>query len=303
VILAAGLTPAWQQILCFQKLALGEVNRAAEAHWCASGKVINAGMALATLGIASHTMAPLGGWSGAALRDEFARRNFMATWIETAAPTRVCTTVLDEGTHVTTELVENAAPLTETELNDYVMQYANVVRQAKMAVLTGSLPQRTPAIFYQMLLERTPCPVVLDARGPELLAALPLKPRVVKPNREELAMTVGRSLPDRGSLLSAMRELIERGAQSVVVTSGKDSVLVMEADQVSELTPPAITPIVNPIGCGDCLAAGIAIGLERGDTLVNAVCFGLAAAADNITQLLPARLSPERVARIMKEIV
>jgi sugar/nucleoside kinase (ribokinase family) len=77
----------------------------------------------------------------------------------------------------------------------------------------------------------------------------------------------------------------------------------MEADQVSELTPPAITPIVNPIGCGDCLAAGIAIGLERGDTLVNAVCFGLAAAADNITQLLPARLSPERVARIMKEIV
>ena len=39
MIVAAGLTPAWQQILRFDALRLGEVNRAVEAHWCASGKV------------------------------------------------------------------------------------------------------------------------------------------------------------------------------------------------------------------------------------------------------------------------
>ena len=45
VILSAGLTPAWQQILVFDAFHPGEVNRAVEAHWCSSGKVLNAGIA------------------------------------------------------------------------------------------------------------------------------------------------------------------------------------------------------------------------------------------------------------------
>ena len=92
-----------------------------------------------------------------------------------------------------------------------------------------------------------------------------------------------------------MRELIERSALSVIVTNGKDAVWVLEATQRWELTPPSVTPIVNPIGCGDCLAAGVAWGMSRGDSLLDAVRLGLAAAADNVTQLLPARLSKNRV--------
>jgi len=141
----------------------------------------------------------------------------------------------------------------------------------------------------------TTCPVVLDARGPELLAALECRPRVVKPNRAELALTVGRPLDDRAAVLAAMRELIERGAQSVVVTHGKAAIWVMEGASVWELTPPEVAPVVNPIGCGDCLAAGIAAGLARGESLIDAVRLGIAMASDNLTQLLPARLASERV--------
>jgi hypothetical protein len=39
VIIAAGLTPAWQQMLVFDGVRVGEVNRAREAYWCSSGKV------------------------------------------------------------------------------------------------------------------------------------------------------------------------------------------------------------------------------------------------------------------------
>ncbi len=302
MILAAGLTPAWQQIMRFARLELGEVNRAAEVHWCASGKVINAGLALGTLGVSAHTLAPAGGWAGAALSAEFGAHGFAATWLATVAPTRVCTTVLDDAGGVSTELVENAAALTEAELADFFAQYQMLIDKEQAAVLTGSLPTGTPPTFYRTLLERTACPVVLDARGPELLAALECQPRVVKPNRVELAMTVGRPLPDRDSILSAMRELIEGGAQAVIVTHGKDAVWVMEDKGAWELTPPEVTPIVNPIGCGDCLAAGVAWGLARGDSLVDAVRLGMAAAADNLTQLLSARLSLGRVEALMERI-
>jgi 1-phosphofructokinase family hexose kinase len=302
VILAAGLSPAWQQIMCFRQFRIGEVNRAAAVHWCASGKVINVGMAMAAVQWPSHTLSPAGGWSGAAMRAEFAKRGLDATWIPTATPTRICTTLLDQAAATSTELVENAAALAASELDDFLAKYREIVKRAQAAVLTGSLPAGTPATFFHDLLEGAACPVVLDARGPELLAALPCRPRVVKPNREELALTVGRPLPDRASVLSAMRELIERGAQAVIVTQGKEAVWVMEGSRTWEVTPPAVTPVVNPIGCGDCLAAGVAIGLARGDALVDAVRFGMAAAAVNVTQLLPAALSPERVQAILAHI-
>lgn len=299
MILAAGLTPAWQQIMRFRRLELGEVNRADDVHWCASGKAINVGMALAAIGVPAHTLSPAGGWSGSAMQAEFDRRGLNATWAPTVASTRVCTTVLNDADAGSTELVENAAALSEPEMADFHAKYHALAAQAEMVVLTGSLPTGTPATFYGALLEQTKCPVVMDVRGPELLAALAFKPRVVKPNREELALTVGRPLADRASVLSAMCELIERGAQAVIVTNSSAPVLVMEGRNVWEVTPPEVRPIVNPIGCGDCLAAGVAWGLARGDEMLDAARLGTAAAADNVTQFLPARLSLERITHLL----
>ena len=89
----------------------------------------------------------------------------------------------------------------------------------------------------------------------------------------------------------------------MIVTEGKNAVHVLDGAQMWELTPPSVTPIVNPIGCGDCLAAGLAWGLARGETLVDAARLGMAAAAENVTQLLPARLNAERVAALRTRIV
>ena len=71
-ILSAGLTPAWQQIMVFDRLRPGEVNRAREAVWCGSGKVLNAGLAAHHLGGPSLTLAPLGGPPLAEIEREFA---------------------------------------------------------------------------------------------------------------------------------------------------------------------------------------------------------------------------------------
>jgi fructose-1-phosphate kinase PfkB-like protein len=168
-------------------------------------------------------------------------------------------------------------------------------------VLSGSLPAGTPATFYRDLLQTTPLPCVLDARGPELLAALELRPLVVKPNREELARTVGRALEDEADLLRAMQELVERGAPWVVITDGQRDVWAASATETYRFTPVRV-PTVNPIGCGDCLAAGITVALHEGRDVPAAVAFGMAAAADNAAQLLPARLDRTRVERLEQEI-
>ena len=72
MILSAGLTPAWQQIMIFPSFRYGEVNRACEVHWLAQGKVLNAGIAARHLGGPSLTLAPLGGPPMEQIEREFA---------------------------------------------------------------------------------------------------------------------------------------------------------------------------------------------------------------------------------------
>jgi len=301
VILTAGLSPAWQQILVFDNLTAAEVNRARQVDWCASGKVLNVGLALHHLGAVSKTLAVAGGPPGAELRREFAGFDIDARWIETERRTRICTTLLDTTTGQTTELVENCGPLTQAELSAFQQAYAEEASSADVVVLTGSLPEGVPKTVFRDLLTATPGRAILDCRGPELLQALSQKPFLVKPNRDELSRTVQRPLANADDLLSAMHQLNDQGAQWVVVTHGADDVYVTCRDRAYRLRP-VKADVVNPIACGDCLAAGIAWATQAGLPAIEAIQFGLAAAADNASQLLPGRLDHRRIGGLAKAI-
>jgi tagatose 6-phosphate kinase len=95
-------------------------------------------------------------------------------------------------------------------------------------------------------------------------------------------------------MLDAMRELNSQGAEWVVVTDGPKAVLASSDRECYRLVPPKIS-VVNPIGCGDCFAAGLAWGFSKGRAPLDCLKLGVAAAADNLSQLLPARLDPDRV--------
>ncbi len=291
MILSAGLTPAWQQILVFDSFRYGEVNRAAEAIWCASGKVFNAGIAVHHLGGPSRTLATVGGPAVAQIEAEFAALGAPYRWVRTNAATRICTTLLDRATGSITELVENGRPLTCDELHAFRQVYAEEAARADAVVLIGSLPQGTPDSYYRELLERTPCPAVLDFRGDGLLSVLDLQPYIVKPNREELAKTFGQPLDSDEDLLAAMRTLNARGAQWVVITQGASAVWATSSDAIYRFQPPAIARPVNPIASGDTMAGTLAWATGAGRPLPEAVRLGIAAAAQNVRQLLPSRLN------------
>lgn len=301
MILLAGLTPAWQHTLVFDAFKVGEVNRARESHWNASGKVLNAAVALRLLGGDGLAIAPVGGPAIAAFDRELDELGVSSRWVLTESSTRVCTTIIDRERGTMTELVESGRPLTLGELDAFCDAYAEEAAQAKVAVLTGSLPAGVPDSYYRELMRETPCPVVLDFRGPGLLSVLDLKPLVVKPNREELAQTVGRPLNTNEELRAAMRELHDRGAGWVVVTQGAGPVWVSSAESLHRLYPPPVTDAVSPLGCGDAMAAAIAWSVEQGHEIIEAVRLGIAAAGDNLRHLLPGRVDREAVFRLAEQ--
>lgn len=290
MILSAGLTPAWQQILQFDRLSIGEVNRACAALSCASGKVLNVAAAVHSLGADASVWCPIGGVTGQQIAADFRKLGVPSRWLEVEAPTRVCTTLLDAATGTTTELVENAGALTPLELERYAHEFPGQAAAASLVVLTGSLPDRTPAGYYLRLMQSVRCPVILDIRGQDLLECLPLQPLLVKPNCDELGWTVGRTLTTEGGILAAMHELRNRGAQWVVVSQGAGSLLASGPTGDYRVRPPRVEA-VNPIGCGDSLAAGIAVGVAEQCPMLEAIRLGVAAAVENALDLLPARMS------------
>jgi fructose-1-phosphate kinase PfkB-like protein len=134
-----------------------------------------------------------------------------------------------------------------------------------------------------------------------LIAALPQQPFLVKPNRSELAATLGRRIDDQQQLLCNMRELNSRGAQWVVVTQGSAAVFATSTTETYRVDPPACS-VVSPIGCGDCLAAGLAWALHEGRSMREALPRAVAAAAANLGNPLPARLDPACARELAKTV-
>ena len=301
MIVAAGLTPAYQLIFVFDRLRGGEVIRAREVFKCASGKVLNAGLALHHLGGPCKILALLGGPEGESIDREFSALDIPHQWVWSPEATRICATILDRSSGLTTELVENAAPVDSSRLDQFLDAFALVARQAQFAVLSGSLPAGAPKSFYRDLISRTDARIVLDASGEELLAALPARPFCVKPNREELGRTLGWKLAAESDLKAALGEVRRLGAEWVIVSHGTKELWAGGPGRTL-IFHPAEVQAVNPIGSGDCLGAGVAWAMREGMEMVEAIRFGMAAAADNAAAMLPARLDLARVRALVPGI-
>ena len=301
MILTCGLSPAWQHILVADGLSPGEVNRASEVYWCASGKVLNAASAIAHLGGKGRVVSVLGGARGADVQREFEGWEVETSWVDCTAPTRVCTTMIDSSTGSATELVENAGALSASELACFRQACAEGAGEADLILAMGSLPPGVPADIFAEILAATSARAVLDIRGPELLQAVSAGAFLVKPNRQELEWTLGREFADEAAVLEGMRELNERGAEWVVVSQGAGPVLVTSAG-VSARALPLPVEVVNSIGCGDCMAGAIALALDEGQEPLAAISYGIAAAADNLTRVLMGRLDRRRVEELAAEV-
>jgi tagatose 6-phosphate kinase len=290
--------------MVFRSLALNAVNRAVTTLDGAAGKSVNVAKVLQALG--EHPVATgfLGGDRGAYLREVLEQRGIDLEFVTVPARTRQCVTVIDESTGTHTELVEEGPPVPPEcfqALTDIIQRR---IKGCRAVVMSGTIAPGGPADFYFQcvaLAEKAGAISVVDAQGASLAAALKARPGLVKPNRSELAATTGRKLEDEAAVMSAMRDLCERGAQRVVVTSGHAPTLAFDGQVFWRIAPPQIAA-VNPIGSGDSFAAGVVWRLVRGDDLGEACRWGSAAGAANALTLLAGEVNREDVERLAKVV-
>ncbi len=143
--------------------------------------------------------------------------------------------------------------------------------------------------------------VVLDAAPPtpvpdELLALLD----VVRANADEAKALTGVPVRDRATAKIAARALLDRGVGAACIATGEADLLVWR-DGEADL-PRLPVDVVDSTGAGDAFAAGLAVGLAEGRSLVDAGWLGCAAAALKTTRLgaqagLPRRAEVDELLR------
>lgn len=265
----------------------GELHRARAVWSEASGKGVNVGRVLRRLGVPSRMIVTAGGGEGRLLNELLPGLEV----VRVAGATRINVTLMVDGAEPT-KVNEPGTALTAGEADRLVAAASEALAgDVGWLACCGSLPAGTSPELVTRLVEAgraAGVPVVVDASGPALAAAVAARADLIKPNRDELAELTGREVSTMDDVVGAARETRARTGGVVLVSLGGDGALLVTAEGDWYATSPPITP-VNTTGAGDALLAGYLArdGAEPAVRLAYAVSIGASACLAKATADLP----------------
>jgi len=224
-------------------------------------------------------------------------------WVESGASIRFCTTIIElNGSHAT-ELVEEGVAVASSTHDAILRSFTDLLPSVDAVLLSGTVAAGyRPGMMGELasLAGGEGKRLYLDIKGKDLVDCLAAGPVAVKPNLEELAATAGVPRPANDDSETA-RALVERMGRDyfnrygtyLVVTRGSRPTLFWDGSRLGE-TPVEQVKVINPIGSGDSFAAGLAVALEKGESLEAAVLAGTRLGALNAQGLKPGSILAEK---------
>lgn len=284
MILAFTPNPCVDKTLFFDTIELGGRLRTDRYSCVPGGKGNNVARAVKALGAESAALVIVGGPPGQHVvnmieQDDGVR--CIPCWV--SGMTRTITTVLEETLHRQTAFFEPGPQVTQEERQRLVEVFSASVAGAAVVALCGTVPDPSLQDLYAELIpiaKAAGAKVVLDSHGAEFQHGLAAVPYMVKPNREEAAQYLGRALETDEDLRAALDHFHGLGVELVVISLGADGLAVSRGGVRLRIRPPRIHE-VNPVGSGDSLVAGFAVGIEAGWPLEKMARWGAAAGTAN----------------------
>jgi len=275
------LNPCLDYNISVDALAVGEMNRIADADIYAGGKGINVAIVLARLGIPVTALGFLGGRNGASILTQVQHEGVITDFVPINEENRTNIKIRDAKGR-TTEINSRGPKIHNRELSE-IQRKLDQLEDDDFLVISGSVPEDVPPTIYRDLaryLQQKNIHVIIDASGDLLRYALEAKPFMIKPNREELANLFDIKHPedlDEKTIKKYLSSLIDHGVEQVIVSLGKDGAAFM--DQTRELIvvhAPTIK-VVSAVGSGDSLIAGFLAEYITSNDVLASLKMGVAA--------------------------
>jgi tagatose 6-phosphate kinase len=290
ILLCITPAPAVDRTARVARIAHREVLRPAELHALPGGKGVNAARAAVALGGRVITTGIAGGHTGRWMVETLAAEGLEPRFSYAAAEARTAYVIVgDDGDSIL--VYERAAPATAEEYAVFLRLLGDeLLPISARAIVAGSIPGGLGPRDHATIVEvcrAAGVPLLVDASGPGLTAALAARPDLVKIGRVEAAET-GVVGPGADALEAAVA-LVEAGATTAVITDGADTVAAADASHTWQLRVPRIE-VVNAVGSGDSFNAAVSLALMSGADTPTALARGVAAGTANALTVSAASL-------------
>jgi 6-phosphofructokinase 2 len=283
MIYTVTLNPALDRTIVLNKLVEEDTNRILSETFYAGGKGIDVSRVIKELGGQSVCLGLIGGYDGLHLEGLLINAGVTTDFTKISGETRTNVIIKEEASNRQFIISAPGPEVTATEIGQF---YQHVIQSHPMnyLVLSGSLPKGiTPNLYGQLILagREKGAFIVLDTDGAALKESVNYRPTLIKPNQFELERLVGRDLAKEEDILAACREVHETGVKFVLVSRGKEGLILSTPDQNIKVVGPAVK-VDSTVGAGDSAVGGFIWAHSQGKDIMECVRLSCAAATASV---------------------
>lgn len=254
------------------------VNRTIDDDVQANGKGVNVSIILKKLGIDNTAIGFSGGFTGKYIQDFLSENQIGTHFIDVPGLTRinVFTQVNEENTEY--KLVNRGPNISPKKLGALLSEVRSIQKDDYLFV-SGSFPQGvSPDILIEIsqIAKKNKFNLIIDSSYNQVMDCLVYKPFLLKPNEEELAEWFGVKEITIETAPAYLKELIEKGAQRVLLTLGAEGSMYMD-DEVLLYGNAPKGKVINTACAGDTLLATFVKGLIKEEDLEDTLKYSIAA--------------------------
>ncbi len=282
MIYTVTFNPSIDYVIFTNDFKIDGLNRATATYKFAGGKGINVSRVLKTLDVESTALGFAGGFPGKFIADRLNNSAIQSNFIEVDEDTRI-NVKLKTGQE--TEINAPGPHITSAQFEQLLQQIKNTTSE-DIVIVAGSVPSSIPSDAYAQIAQitaQTGAKLVVDAEKELAESVLSYHPLFIKPNKDELEVMFNTTVNSDEDVIKYGRLLVDKGAQSVIVSLGGDGAIYID----KEISIKAVNPqgkVVNTVGSGDSTVAGMVAGIASGLTIEKAfqqaVACGTATAFD-----------------------
>ena len=153
MILTVTLNAAIDKRYVVENFRLGEVNRVKECAYTPGGKGLNVSKPAAIAGEEVVATGFVGGHAGNYIEEALKPFGIQSEFYHLEAESRSCINIWDETNRVQTEFLEPGFTVTEEQFQGFLKKFRNLVKQADVIAMSGSVPKGLDGSAYQRLVE------------------------------------------------------------------------------------------------------------------------------------------------------
>ena len=274
MIYTVTLNPSIDYIVRLDKVLIGSVNRMDSDDKFAGGKGINVSRVLKRLGIENTATGFIGGFTGKFITDTLEEEGISSHFVEVEQDTRINVKIKADAE---TE-INGPGPEISSQKLEELEKFLSSLTSGDTVVFAGSSPKNLGNVVYKKLIgltRKTGAQVVCDFEGQTLLDSLEFEPLLVKPNNHELGDIFGVKLESLDQIESYARQILDKGAQHVIISMAGDGALLVTRDG-AYFAKPIKGNVKNSVGAGDSMVAGFTGEFVRSGDVIQAFKWGVA---------------------------